>query len=80
MSAQQTVAFLSANGLLSDPLPIRKSIGIGPLRIVYFWHMFPIALSTWMRTLAIFLVSIISGKESCIFPRRNAGIPKIHGK
>ena len=74
--AQQTYTILS-NGVADLSGDVKKSIGCVALRSENFFRIFPITRSTWIQTLAIFLVSSTSIPESWLLPLVKAGILRV---
>ena len=60
VSAQHIIAIILSMGAKSSP----RRIGSIPCKIEYFLRTSPITLSTWILTLAIFLVSSTSFADS----------------
>ena len=77
-SAEQTLSVRSMIGTCASGnplgLPLRKSVGRVPCKVVYFHRNSPMTLSTCMRTLVIPLVFLTSTGSSLDLPLVNAGM------
>ena len=74
INAHDVWTMLSSVVTFSSLILIKKSMGIAPLSIKYFFRRFPITYSTWIRTFAMVLVSSTSSGCNWLWPLVKLGI------